>query len=78
MRWIAQLADCNLDIHYRSGKNNQKADILSRNPNVKRKGTLTHTHLVKISEMYTQSTYIPFSVKHHVENIILSWVLPLP
>ena len=37
MRWVAQLADYNLDIHYKPGKNNQNADILSRNPNQKRK-----------------------------------------
>ena len=35
MRWVAQIADYNLDIHYKPGKNNQNADILSRNPNQK-------------------------------------------
>ena len=48
MRWIAQLADYNLDIHYKPGKNNQ-ADILSRNSNQKRKGVVTHEQLKKVS-----------------------------
>ena len=29
-RWIAGLANCNFHIHYKSGKSNVEADVLSR------------------------------------------------
>ena len=68
MRWIAQLADYNLEIHYKPGRSNQNADILSRNPNNKR-GIITRQQLVKVVETYSQSTYIPPALTTSVQSI---------
>ena len=72
MRWVAQLADYNLDIHYKPGKNNQNADILSRNPNQKRKGVVTHEQLIKVSSCLTESSYVPKGIKSQVENVVVT------
>ena len=72
MRRITQLADYNLDIHYKPGKNNQNADILSRNPNQKRKGVVTHEELIKVSSCLTEYSYLPKGIKSKVENIVVT------
>ena len=53
-RCTAQLADYNLDNYYKHGKNNQNADILSRHPNLKKKGVITHALLTKMLEIYSR------------------------
>ena len=69
MRWVAQLADYNLDIHCKPGRNNQNADVLSRHPNFK-KGVVTHEQLVKVVSSLTQSTFIPSGIKSQVEHVV--------
>ena len=71
MRWIAQLADYNLDIHYKPGRNNQNADVLSRHPNFK-KGVVTHDQFVKVVSSLTQSTFIPSGIKSQVEHVVVA------
>ena len=71
MRSIAQLADYNLDIHYKPGRNNQNADVLSRHPNFK-KGVVTHEQLVKVVSSLTQSTFIPSGIKSQVEHVVVA------
>ena len=68
MRQITQVADYNLDIHYKAVKNNQNADILSRNPNQKRKGVVTNEQVIKVSSCLTESSYLPKGIKSQVEN----------
>ena len=72
MRWIAQLADYNLDIHYKPGKNNQNADILNKNPNQKRKGVVTHEQLRKVSSCLTESGYLPKGIKSQVKDVVVT------
>ena len=71
MRWIAQLADYNLDIHYKPGRNSQNADVLSRYPNFK-KWVVTHEQLVKVVSSLTQSTFIPSGIKSQVEHVVVA------
>ena len=71
MRWIAQLADYNLDIHYKPGRNNQNADVLSRHPNFK-KGVVTLEQLVKVVSSPTHSTFIPSGIKSQVEHVVVA------
>ena len=71
MRWISQLADYNLDIHYKPGRNSQNADGLSRHPNFK-KGVVTHDQSVTVVYSLTQSTFIPSGIKSQVEHVVVA------
>ena len=46
LRWIGELADFNFTIHYRPGKNNIDADVLSRMPSDDLAHRKTYTEIV--------------------------------